>query len=344
MRLSGQKILVTGGAGYIGSHTCVQLLEHGAEVIILDNLSNSKEEVIARIEKITHHKPVLVKGDVRDRELLIKLFRRHSFDAIIHFAGLKALGESISKPLEYYDNNVVGSIVLVEEMSRAGVKKIIFSSSATVYGDPITVPITEEFPLKTSNPYGRSKLIVEDILRDLHKSDPTWNIAILRYFNPVGAHKSGMIGEDPNGVPSNLMPVIAQVAVGKIEKLSVYGGDYPTADGTGIRDYIHVDDLSRGHLAALRLFSDKGCLMTLNLGTGCGCSVLEMISAFESVSGKKIPHQIVDRRPGDVAECYADSRRAKELLDWTPLHDIREMCNDLWRWQIMSSKRAEQDL
>ena len=334
MDFSGQKILVTGGAGYIGSHTIVQLLDKGADVVLLDNLSNSKREVISRIEKITHRKALFVEGDIRDRALLISLFNQHSFGSIIHFAGLKALGESISRPIEYYDNNVVGSITLIEEMSRAGIKKLIFSSSATVYGDPAIVPITEEFPLKTSNPYGRSKLMVEDILRDLHKADPTWSIALLRYFNPVGAHESGLIGEDPGGVPNNLMPFIAQVAAGKIKKLSVYGSDYNTRDGTGIRDYIHVDDLAKGHLATLGAFTQKGCLMTLNLGTGCGYSVIEMINAFERASGKKIPFEIVGRRPGDVAECYADSTKAKELLGWTAERDINHMCDDLWRWQI----------
>lgn len=331
--LKNQQILVTGGAGYIGSHTVVQLLEAGAQVIVLDNLCNSKREVINRIEKITGRRPEFVVGDIRDRALLRAVFNNHKIDSVIHFAGLKAVGESVQKPLEYYDNNVSGSLVLFEEMARAGVKSLVFSSSATVYGDPASVPITEDFPLKTTNPYGQSKLMVEDILRDLHKSDDSWKIALLRYFNPVGAHESGLIGEDPSGIPNNLMPFVAQVAVGKRAKLAVFGNDYPTPDGTGVRDYIHVDDLASGHLAAISALKKQGGLITVNLGTGRGYSVLEMIQAFEKASGKQVAFEIINRRPGDIAACYANPLKAKELLGWVALHDINRMCVDAWRWQ-----------
>ncbi len=329
-----QQILITGGSGYIGSHTVVQLLEAGARVVILDNLCNSKREVINRIEKITGRRPEFIVGDVRDRALLRVIFNKHRIDSVIHFAGLKAVGESVEKPLEYYDNNVIGSLVLIEEMSRSGVKTMVFSSSATVYGDPESVPIAENFPLKATNPYGQSKLMVEEILRDLHKSDSSWNIALLRYFNPVGAHESGLIGEDPSGTPNNLMPYIAQVAVGKRTKLSVFGNDYPTPDGTGVRDYIHVDDLARGHLSGIiALKMAQSGLITVNLGTGRGYSVLEMIRAFEMASGKAIPFEIVGRRSGDIAACYANPAVANDLLGWTAQYGIDRMCTDAWRWQ-----------
>ena len=330
-----QTILVTGGTGYIGSHTVVQLLEAGNKVVILDNLCNSKREVVNRIEKITGRRPEFILGDIRDREILRSLLRAHQIDAVIHFAGLKAVGESVAEPLKYYDNNVSGSVVLFEEMARAGVKTLVFSSSATVYGDPASVPIREDFPLGATNPYGQSKLMVEAILADLYKADPSWAIARLRYFNPVGAHLSGMIGENPSGIPNNLMPFVAQVAVGKREKLAVFGNDYPTPDGTGVRDYIHVDDLAAGHLAALNALQNPG-LVTVNLGTGRGYSVLEMIKAFEVASSKPVPFEIVARRPGDIAACYADPSLAKALLGWEAKWDIDRMCADTWRWQSMN--------
>ena len=327
---------MTGGAGYIGSHTVVQLLQRGAEVLILDNFGNSKPEVINRIEKITSRRPDYVVGDVRDRALLRSIFNNHKIDWVIHFAGLKAVGESVRKPLEYYENNVSGSLVLLEEMACAEVKSLVFSSSATVYGDPASVPITEDFPLKTTNPYGQSKLMVEDILRDLHNSDNSWSIALLRYFNPVGAHESGLIGEDSRGIPNNLMPFIAQVAVGNRAKLAVFGNDYPTPDGTGVRDYIHVDDLASGHLAAMNALNTQGGLITVNLGTGRGYSVLEMIKAFEKVSGKSVAFEVANRRSGDIAACYADPAKAKDILGWVAHYDIDRMCGDAWRWQSMN--------
>ena len=335
MALTAPTILVTGGTGYIGSHTVVQLLDAGHQVVILDNLCNSKREVINRIERITGKRPEFIPGDVRDREVLRSVFNAHKIDAVIHFAGLKAVGESVAEPLKYYDNNVSGSVVLFEEMARAGVKTLVFSSSATVYGDPHAVPIREDFPLGATNPYGQSKFMVEDILADLYKSDPGWSIARLRYFNPVGAHDSGLIGEDPSGIPNNLMPFVAQVAVGKRQKLAVFGNDYPTPDGTGVRDYIHVDDLAAGHLAALNGLQ-KPTLLTVNLGTGRGYSVLEMIQAFEAASDKPVPYDIVARRPGDIAACYADPALAKELLGWEAQHGIERMCADTWRWQSMN--------
>jgi UDP-glucose 4-epimerase len=277
-----------------------------------------------------------VVGDIRDRALLRAVFNNHKIDSVIHFAGLKAVGESVQKPLEYYDNNVSGSLILFEEMALAGVNSLVFSSSATVYGDPASVPITEDFPLKTTNPYGQSKLMVEDILRDLYKSDGSWKIALLRYFNPVGAHESGLIGEDPSGIPNNLMPLVAQVAVGKRAKLAVFGNDYPTPDGTGVRDYIHVDDLASGHLAAIGALNKHGGLITVNLGTGRGYSVLEMIKSFENASGKSVAFEVINRRPGDIAACYADPIKAKELLGWVAQHDIVRMCVDAWRWQSMN--------
>ena len=332
-----ETILVTGGTGYIGSHTAVQLINAGYKVVILDNLCNSKRDVINRLETITGVRPEFVVGDIRDRQLLRSVFNNHSISAVIHFAGLKAVGESVAMPLAYYDNNVSGSIVLFEEMARAGVKTLVFSSSATVYGDPASVPITEDFPLGATNPYGQSKLMVEHILRDLHQSDPSWKIALLRYFNPVGAHESGLIGEDPSGIPNNLMPFIAQVAVGKRTRLQVFGNDYPTPDGTGVRDYIHVDDLAQGHLAAINALNQNPGLITVNLGTGQGYSVLDMIQAFEKASGKTIAYDIVARRPGDIAACYADPTRAKTLLGWQAQHGIDRMCADAWRWQSTST-------
>jgi UDP-glucose 4-epimerase len=329
------KILVTGGAGYIGSHTVVQLLHAGFEVLVLDNLSNSNRNVIDRITCLTGKSLDFVEGDVRDRSTLQKIFAQHSMSAVIHFAGLKAVGESETNPLKYFDNNVTGSLVLVEEMARAGVVTLVFSSSATVYGDPGYSQYRENTPLAPINVYGRTKLMVEDILRDVIKAHPAWRVALLRYFNPVGAHPSGMLGEDPNGIPNNLMPFIAQVAVGKREKLSVFGGDYPTPDGTGLRDYIHVQDLAAGHLAALRALKEReDSLLTVNLGTGRPFSVLEVVRAFEQASGKTIPFDIVARRAGDLAEYYADPALAQRLLGWKAQLGIDAMCADTWRWQI----------
>lgn len=336
MPLKNQTILVAGGTGYIGSHTVVQLLGAGNQVVILDKLCNSKREVVNRIEQITGKRPDLVIGDIRDRATLRSLFANQSIDAVIHFAGLKAVGESVAEPLKYYDNNVSGSVVLFEEMARANVKTLVFSSSATVYGDPSVVQYTEDLPLKPVNAYGRTKLMVEDILRDLKRADPAWRIALLRYFNPVGAHASGLIGEDPSGIPNNLMPFVAQVAVGKRAKLQVFGNDYPTPDGTGKRDYIHVDDLAAGHLAALKVLNDSPETLTVNLGTGRPYSVLEMVNAFSRASGKRVPYEVAPRRSGDLPEYYADSSLAKQLLSWQAQHDIDRMCTDAWRWQGMN--------
>lgn len=331
-------ILVTGGAGYIGSHTCVELLDAGYGVIVVDNLSNSKQTSLERVQQITGKPLSFIQADLRDKNALAELFDRYNIDAVIHFAGLKAVGESVQLPLNYYDNNVTGTLCLLEVMKQHDVKNLVFSSSATVYGDPHTLPIKEDFPLSATNPYGRSKLIIEEILRDLHQSDKSWNISILRYFNPVGAHSSGLIGEDPNGIPNNLMPYISQVAVGKLQKLSVYGGDYPTKDGTGIRDYIHVVDLAKGHIKALeKLSTTPGCIMH-NLGTGQGYSVIETIKAFKKASDRKIPFQIVDRRPGDIAACYADPSRAKVDLGWVAEKTLQQMCDDAWRWQKANPK------
>lgn len=329
-------ILVTGGTGYIGSHTVVELLDAGADLLIVDNLSNSKLAVLDRIESITGRRPAFVQADIRDRAAMRELFASHAISEVIHFAGLKAVGESVAQPLRYYDNNVQGSLVLFQTMAEAGVKKLVFSSSATVYGDPHTVPIIEDFPLQATNPYGRSKLMIEEILRDLAIADPSWRIALLRYFNPVGAHSSGLIGEDPNGIPNNLMPFIAQVAVGKRPELSVFGNDYPTVDGTGVRDYIHVVDLALGHLAALQALNEKPGVLTVNLGTGQGYSVLQMIAAFEKASGKQVAYRIVERRPGDVASCYANPSLALERLKWQAERGIEAMCTDTWRWQSMN--------
>ncbi len=328
-----KSILVTGGAGYIGSHTVLLLLEAGHQVVVLDNLSNSSRESLNRVERLAGKSVAFVEGDIRDANCLDTLFSDYDIAAVIHFAGLKAVGESVAMPLSYYDCNVTGSLRLLEAMERAGVHTMVFSSSATVYGDPATVPIRENFPLGSTNPYGATKLHIEDMLRDLYRSNEKWKLALLRYFNPVGAHESGQIGEDPAGIPNNLMPYIAQVAVGKREKLGVFGGDYPTPDGTGVRDYIHVMDLAQGHLAALEALDADGGLLTVNLGTGRGYSVLEMVTAFSQASGRPVPYEIVERRPGDVASCYADPAHANAVLGWEAQRGIEEMCEDHWRWQ-----------
>jgi UDP-glucose 4-epimerase len=335
------KILVTGGAGYIGSHTCVELLQAGYEVIAIDNLSNSSEESLRRVQQISRKQLIFHKIDLLDALALQALFEVHQISAVVHFAGLKAVGESVAIPLRYYQNNVSGSLVLLEAMQRAQVRKIVFSSSATVYGEPQSVPIREDFPLSATNPYGRSKLMIEDILRDLSASDDHWDIALLRYFNPVGAHPSGQIGEDPRGIPNNLVPYIAQVAVGKLPELRVFGGDYPTPDGTGIRDYIHVVDLAGGHIQALKILDQNPGLVTYNLGTGTGYSVLEVLRSFEAASGKTIPYQIVERRPGDVAASYADPSLAESALKWKAQRDIDQMCADVWRWQSLNPRGFE---
>jgi UDP-glucose 4-epimerase len=327
------RVLVTGGAGYIGSHTCVEMLAAGMDVVVVDNLSNSKEESLKRVREITGRPLGFIKADLRDRAALDAIFGDGPFDAVIHFAGLKAVGESVEIPLAYYENNVGGTINLCEAMAAAGVKNLVFSSSATVYGDPATVPIREDFPLSATNPYGRSKLFIEEILRDLYISDGSWNIALLRYFNPVGAHASGRIGEDPSGIPNNLMPYVAQVAVGKLPRLRVFGDDYPTPDGTGVRDYIHVVDLARGHLAALHRLAQAPGVVTYNLGTGHGYSVLDMVAAFERASGRPVPYEIVERRAGDIAVCYADPALAKAELGWEARFGIDDMVVDTWRWQ-----------
>ena len=326
-------ILVTGGTGYIGSHTVVELLAAGKDVLILDNYANSSPKVLERIAKISGRAPAFREGDIRDADGLRALFAAHRIEAVIHFAGLKAVGESVEQPLTYYDNNVNGTLCLLQAMRQAGVRRLVFSSSATVYGDPHHVPIREDFPLQATNPYGRSKLMVEEMLRDLQRAEADWQIAILRYFNPVGAHPSGLIGENPNGIPNNLMPFVAQVAVGKRAQLSVFGNDYPTPDGTGVRDYIHVVDLAQGHLAALAALARSGQSLTVNLGTGQGYSVLDMVRAFEAASGRPVPNQIVARRAGDIATCYADPQLAGELLGWQARRGIGEMCADAWRWQ-----------
>lgn len=336
-------ILVTGGTGYIGSHTVVELMGAGYEVVIVDNLCNSKASVLERISQIAGRRPLFVEADIRDRKLVDKLFNRYHFQAVIHFAGLKAVGESVAHPLDYYANNVAGSLTLFEAMDRAGIKALVFSSSATVYGDPQSVPIREDAPLTATNPYGQTKLVVENMLRDLAASDSAWRMALLRYFNPVGAHRSGIIGEDPNGVPNNLLPYISQVATGKLRHLSVYGDDYPTQDGTGVRDYIHVVDLARGHLRALRALPKIEGAMAINLGTGRGYSVLEMVSAFEAASRRRVPYRVVKRRPGDVAQCYAEPSFARQLLGWQAEIGIEDMCRDAWRWQQWA-EQAENSL
>jgi UDP-glucose 4-epimerase len=327
------RVLVTGGAGYIGSHTCVELLTAGHEVVVIDNLSNSKEAALARVQEIAGRRLAFVKADLRDRGALDAVFRDDAFDAVIHFAGLKAVGESTEIPLDYYDNNIGGTLTLCQAMAAAGVKRLVFSSSATVYGDPASVPIREDFPLSATNPYGRTKLFIEEILRDLQRADSGWDIALLRYFNPVGAHPSGRIGEDPSGVPNNLMPCVAQVAIGKLPQLQVFGDDYDTPDGTGVRDYIHVVDLARGHLAALTRLSARPGVVTYNLGTGRGYSVLEMAEAFARISGRRVPHQVAGRRPGDIAVCYADPSLAHAELGWRAELGIDDMVRDGWRWQ-----------
>jgi UDP-glucose 4-epimerase len=326
-------ILVTGASGFIGSHTCVELLQSGFDIVALDNLCNSSREALERVRKITGRDFPFVEADIRDRAALDAILAKHRIDAVIHFAGLKAVGESVEKPLEYFENNVAGSVTLLQALRAANVKTFVFSSSATVYGDPEVLPLVESARLSVTNPYGRTKLMVEQILNDLERSDASWRIGILRYFNPVGAHESGLIGEDPRGIPNNLMPFIAQVAVGRREKLSVFGNDYPTPDGTGVRDYIHVVDLARGHVAALnRLFAHEGGF-TVNLGTGHGYSVLEAVKAFEKASGRPVPYQIVPRRPGDIASCYASPVLAEELLGWRAEKGMEEMCRDHWKWQ-----------
>lgn len=329
-----KKVLVTGGTGYIGSHTVVQLLAANYSVVIFDNLCNSSREVLNRIELLSGKKVDFVEGDIRDRDVLQTTFQLHSIDSVIHFAGLKAVGESQAQPLQYYDNNVNGSVILLEEMAKANIKTIVFSSSATVYGDPGYSQYKEDTPVAPINVYGRTKLMVEDIIKDLKNSDASWRAALLRYFNPVGAHASGKMGENPSGIPNNLMPFVAQVAVGKREKLSVYGNDYNTPDGTGKRDYIHVEDLAAGHLAALKVLENQSELLTLNLGTGKPNSVLEMIHAFEKASGKKINYEIVARRSGDLAEYYADPTLAEKILGWHAKLGIDRMCEDTWRWQM----------
>ena len=328
-------IIVTGGAGYIGSHTCLELLHNGYTVTVIDNLCNANREALRRVEELTGKKVRFFQVDLLDQTAVDQVFKASpDASAVIHFAGLKAVGESVDKPLLYYRNNLTGTINLCQVMQDRGVKNIVFSSSATVYGDPAMVPITEDFPLLScTNPYGRTKAMIEDILRDLHVADPGWNVALLRYFNPVGAHESGRIGEDPNGIPNNLMPYIAQVAVGKLKELSVFGDDYPTPDGTGVRDYIHVVDLASGHLHALEKLTEQPGIVTYNLGTGQGYSVLEMIRAFEKASGKKIAYKIAPRRGGDIAECYADPSLAEKELGWKAQRGIEEMCTDSWRWQ-----------
>ncbi|MGR9086951.1 MAG: UDP-glucose 4-epimerase GalE [Gammaproteobacteria bacterium] len=325
-------ILVTGGAGYIGSHTCVELLNAGHRVTVFDNFSNSNPESLSRVEQITGKKMTVVRGDIRDSSALKNALSVNGCTAVIHFAGLKAVGESVEKPIDYYDNNVTGALHLLAAMQAAGVKTLVFSSSATVYGDPQRLPLAEDHPLSATNPYGRTKLFIEEILRDQFQAHTDWRIAILRYFNPVGAHASGLIGEDPRGIPNNLMPFVAQVAVGRRERLNVWGGDWPTPDGTGIRDYIHVVDLALGHLKALERLNEPQCF-AVNLGTGRGYSVLEVVRAFESASGRPIPYQLAPRRPGDIASCYADPAFAAELLGWHAVRDIETMCADHWRWQ-----------
>ena len=325
-------IFVTGGAGYIGSHTCVELLQAGHEVVVYDNFCNSHPEALRRVESITGRQLTVVRGDIRDQAAMEAALREHACHAVIHFAGLKAVGESTQKPVAYYDNNFVGTVRLLQAMSATGVKTLVFSSSATVYGEPQALPLTETHPLSATNPYGRSKLMIEDMLRDLFTAEPDWRIGLLRYFNPVGAHPCGQIGEDPQGMPNNLMPFVAQVAGGRRERLSVWGSDYATPDGTGVRDYIHVVDLALGHVGALKRLTSPQCT-AINLGTGKGYSVLEVIKAFEAASGRTVPYTLEPRRSGDVAECYADPATASELLGWTATRDLETMCQDHWRWQ-----------
>jgi len=338
---STKPVLVTGGAGYIGSHTVIELIEAGFEPIVFDNFSNASRESMRRVEQIVGRAVTVVEGDIRSREDLRGVFERYPIESVIHFAGLKAVGESVQEPLKYYDNNVHGTLVLCEVMAEYDCKQMVFSSSATVYGDPASVPIQEDFPLSATNPYGRSKLMIEEILRDLYVSDNDWRIVLLRYFNPVGAHPSGLIGEDPNGIPNNLMPYITQTAVGNLSCLSVFGNDYDTPDGTGVRDYIHVVDLSDAHVKALDYIHSSSFTMqhsAFNIGTGQGYSVLEMVQAFERASGKEVPYCIAPRRPGDIASCYADPSLAREVLGWEATRSLEEMCADAWRWQSDNPK------
>lgn len=326
-------VLVTGGTGYIGSHTVIQLIESGSEVIIVDNLSNSDKIVLDRIQEITGVNPKFYEKDLTNINGIDLIFKENQIDSVIHFAALKAVGESVEKPLEYYSNNLIGTINLLQIMRKYQVNKFVFSSSATVYGNPESCPITEDFPLSTTNPYGATKLMIEDVLRDICRAEPNFNVGILRYFNPVGAHKSGRIGEDPNGIPNNLMPYITKVTIGQLEQLSVFGNDYDTHDGTGVRDYIHVLDLAAGHLKVLEKLTTNCGLVTYNLGTGNGYSVLDLVKAFEEASGKEIPYQFVERRPGDIGMCYADPTKAENELGWKTKYGIKEMCEDSWRWQ-----------
>ncbi len=326
-------VLVTGGAGYIGSHTCVELLNAGKEVVVIDNLCNSCEEALERVKKITGKELTFYQADLLDRKAVEEVFEKEEIESVIHFAGLKAVGESVQKPLEYYYNNITGTLVLCDVMRKYGVKKLVFSSSATVYGSPKTVPIKEDFPLSVTNPYGRTKLMLEDIFRDFYVADPEWNIILLRYFNPIGAHKSGLIGEDPKGIPNNLTPYITQVAVGKLKEVGVFGNDYNTPDGTGVRDYIHVVDLAIGHVKALKKLEEEPKVRTYNLGTGQGYSVLEVIKAFSKACGKDIPYVLKPRRAGDIATCYADASLAEKELGWKAERKLDEMCEDSWRWQ-----------
>lgn len=335
-------ILVAGGAGYIGSHTCVELLNAGYEVVVVDNLYNSSEEALKRVEQITGETVKFYEADVLDREALEKIFDAEDIDSVINFAGLKAVGESVQKPLEYYHNNITGTLILCDVMRNHGVKNIIFSSSATVYGDPAFIPITEECPKgQITNPYGQTKGMLEQILTDFHVADPEWNVVLLRYFNPIGAHESGLIGEDPKGIPNNLIPYITQVAIGKLECLGVFGDDYDTHDGTGVRDYIHVVDLAIGHVRAVEKLKEKAGVSVYNLGTGNGYSVLDMVKAFSKACGKEIPYQIKPRRAGDIATCYCDASKAKEELHWVAERDLNKMCEDSWRWQSMNPNGYE---
>lgn len=336
-------ILVAGGAGFIGSHTCVELLEAGYEVVVVDNLYNASRKSMDRIEQITGKKPTFYEADILDREALNQIFEKEQIDSVIHFAGLKAVGESVAKPIEYYYNNIAGTLVLCDVMRKHNVKNIVFSSSATVYGDPAFIPITEECPKgKITNPYGQTKGMLEQVLEDIHVSDPEWNVILLRYFNPIGAHKSGLMGEDPKGIPNNLVPYVAQVAIGKLECLGVFGDDYDTPDGTGVRDYIHVVDLAKGHVAAIKKLEEKKGVLIYNLGTGKGYSVLDVVHAFEKACGKKIPYAVKPRRPGDIATCYADPAKAKAELGWEAENGIEEMCEDSWRWQSMNPNGYEE--
>lgn len=330
------RVLVTGGAGYIGSHTVLELLNAGHQVAVVDNLSNSSEESLRRVQKLTGRTLVFHPVDILDKEALTAVAKDAGFDAVIHFAALKSVGESVEQPLRYYQNNITGTLCLCEVMQSCGIRNMVFSSSATVYGVPASVPITEDFPLQTTNPYGRTKLMMESVLTDLQHAQPAWNVVLLRYFNPIGAHESGMIGEDPAEIPNNLLPYVAQVAIGRRERLKIFGGDYPTPDGTGVRDYIHVTDLAKGHLKALDALAVNPGLLVCNLGTGRGYSVLEVVKAFEAASGKAVPYDIVNRRTGDVAECYADPAYAKKTLGWKAEKGLAEMCRDAWRWQSLN--------